>query len=134
MDEVRRLGALEGSEINKAKEILAYEVTKLIHGEEEAAKAQEAARALFAGGVNMDNVPTVTISRDKLGTDILTILAEEKVVPSKAEGRRLIQQGGLSLNGEKVTDFKRALTEEDFVDGSVLVKRGKKNYHKIELV
>ena len=133
MDEVRRLGALEGSEINKAKEILAYEVTKLIHGEEEATKAQEAARALFAGGVNMDNVPTVTISRDKLGTDILTILAEEKVVPSKAEGRRLIQQGGLSLNGEKVTDFKSALTEEDFADGSALVKRGKKNYHKIEL-
>ena len=134
MDEVRRLGALEGSEINKAKEILAYEVTKLIHGEEEATKAQEAARALFAGGVNMDNVPTVTISRDKLGTDILTILAEEKVVPSKAEGRRLIQQGGLSLNGEKVTDLKRALTAEDFADGSALVKRGKKNYHKIELV
>ena len=133
MDEVRRLGALEGSEINKAKEVLAYEVTKLIHGEEEATKAQEAARALFAGGVNMDNVPTVTISRDKLGTDILTILAEEKVVPSKAEGRRLIQQGGLSLNGEKVTDIKRALTEEDFADGSALVKRGKKNYHKIEL-
>ncbi|SFU65227.1 tyrosyl-tRNA synthetase [Clostridium sp. DSM 8431] len=133
MDEVRRLGALEGSEINKAKEILAYEVTKLVHGEEEASKAQEAARALFAGGVNMDNVPTVTISKEKLGSDLLMILAEEKVVPSKAEGRRLIQQGGLSLNGEKVTDVKRALTEEDFKDGSALVKRGKKNYHKIEL-
>ena len=133
MDEVRRLGALEGSEINKAKEILAYEVTKLVHGEEEAGKAQEAARALFAGGVNMDNVPTVTIAKDKLGSELLTILAEEKVVPSKAEGRRLIQQGGLSLNGEKVTDLKRTLTEEDFKDGSVLVKRGKKNYHKIEL-
>lgn len=134
MDEVRRLGALEGSEINKAKEILAYEVTKLIHGEEEAKKAQEAARALFAGGVNMDNVPTVTISKEKLGTDLLTILAEEKIVPSKAEGRRLIQQGGLSLNGEKVTDLKKALTEEDFEDGSALVKRGKKNFHKIELI
>ena len=81
----------------------------------------------------MDNVPTVTIARDKLGSELLTILAEEKVVPSKAEGRRLIQQGGLSLNGEKVTDLKRTLTEEDFKDGSVLVKRGKKNYHKIEL-
>jgi len=134
MDEVRRLGALEGSEINKAKEILAYEVTKLIHGEEEAKKAQEAARALFAGGVNMDNVPTVTISKEKLGTDLLTILAEEKIVPSKAEGRRLIQQGGLSLNGEKVTDLKKVLTEEDFEDGSALVKRGKKNFHKIELI
>ena len=134
MDEVRRLGSLEGSEINKAKEVLAYEVTKLVHGGEEAKKAQDGARALFAGGVNMDNVPTVTISKDKLGSELLAILAEEKVVPSKAEGRRLIQQGGLSLNGEKVTDFKRTINEEDFKDGSALVKRGKMNYHKIELI
>ena len=133
MDEVRRLGALEGSEINQAKKVLAYEITKLVHGEEEAKKAEEAATALFAGGVNMDNVPSVTISKDKLGSDLLEILAENKIVPSKAEGRRLIQQGGLSLNGEKVTDIKRALTSEDFKDGSALVKRGKKNYNKIEI-
>ena len=80
-----------------------------------------------------DSVPSVTISKDKLGSDLLEILAENKIVPSKAEGRRLIQQGGLSLNGEKVTDIKRALTSEDFKDGSALVKRGKKNYNKIEI-
>ena len=122
MDEVRRLGSLEGAEINKAKTILAYEITKLVHGEEEANKAKSAAEALFAGGVDMSNVPTVTI---------LDIMAENKIVPSKAEGRRLIQQGGLSLNGEKVTEVTRTLNEEDIVDGAALIKRGKKNYNKI---
>ena len=135
MDEVRRLGALEGAEINKAKEVLAYEVTKLVHGEEEANKAKSAAEALFSGGVDMSNVPTVTVAKDEvIGKDLLQVLADNKIVPSKAEGRRLIQQGGLSLNGEKVTDVKRAFSEEDFKDGSALVKRGKKNYNKIELV
>lgn len=134
MDEVRRLGALEGAEINKAKEVLAYEVTKLVHGEEEANKAKSAAEALFSGGVDMSNVPTVTVAKDEvIGKDLLQVLADNKIVPSKAEGRRLIQQGGLSLNGEKVTDVKRAFSEEDFKDGSALVKRGKKNYNKIEL-
>ncbi|MBC5628035.1 tyrosine--tRNA ligase [Clostridium sp. NSJ-6] len=131
MDEVRRLGALEGSEINKAKEVLAFEVTKLVHGEEEATKAQAAARALFAGGADMSNVPTVTISKELLGASILDIMAQTKIVPSKAEGRRLIQQGGLSLNGEKVTDIARTLTEADLKDGEALIKRGKKNYNKI---
>lgn len=131
MDEVRRLGALEGSEINKAKEVLAFEVTKLVHGEEEAAKAQAAARALFAGGADMSNVPTVTISKELIGASILDIMAQTKIVPSKAEGRRLIQQGGLSLNGEKVTDVARTLTEADLKDGEALIKRGKKNYNKI---
>lgn len=135
MDEVRRLGALEGAEINKAKEVLAYEITKLVHGEEEANKAKSAAEALFSGGVDMSNVPTVTVAKDEvIGKDLLQVLADSKIVPSKAEGRRLIQQGGLSLNGEKVTDVKRAFSEEDFKDGSALVKRGKKNYNKIELV
>ncbi len=124
-------GALEGSEINKAKEVLAFEVTKLVHGEEEATKAQAAARALFAGGADMSNVPTVTISKELLGASILDIMAQTKIVPSKAEGRRLIQQGGLSLNGEKVTDIARTLTEADLKDGEALIKRGKKNYNKI---
>ena len=105
MDEVRRLGALEGAEINQAKKVLAFEVTKLVHGEEEATKAQGAAEALFSGGVDMSNVPTVTISKEDIGKGILDIIAATKIVPSKAEGRRLIQQGGLSLNGEKVTDI-----------------------------
>ena len=81
----------------------------------------------------MSNVPTVTVSRDVLGTSLLDVLANNKIVPSKSEGRRLIQQGGLSINGEKVAEVARALTEEDFKDGSALIKRGKKNYNKIEL-
>ena len=133
MDEVRRLGALEGSEINKAKEILAYEITKLVHGEEEAKKAQDAAKALFAGGADMSNVPTVTISKEEVGTSLIDIMAANKIVPSKKEGRRLIEQGGLSLNGVKVTDVARTLNEEDFEDGIALIKRGKKNYNKIEV-
>ncbi|KAJ48828.1 tyrosyl-tRNA synthetase [Clostridium tetanomorphum] len=133
MNEVRRLGALQGAEINEAKKILAYEVTKLIHGGEEAQKAKEAAEALFSGGINMDNVPTVSISKDKLNSPILDILVETKVLPSKAEGRRLIQQGGLNLNNEKVTDTNLIITEEFFEDGSMLVRRGKKNYHRIIL-
>ncbi|MBK1813913.1 tyrosine--tRNA ligase [Clostridium sp. YIM B02505] len=133
MDEVRRLGALKDSAINDAKKVLAFEVTKLIHGEEEAAKAQSAAEALFGAGSDMSNVPTVTVTREKLGLSLLDVLAETAVIPSKAEGKRLVQQGGLSINGEKVTDFKRELTEEDFKDGAALIKRGKKNYNKIEL-
>ena len=131
MEEVKRLSALEGAAINEAKKVLAYEVTKLVHGEEEAKKAQSASEALFAGGADMSNVPTVTISKDKFGSLLLDILAETKVVPSKSEGRRLIQQGGISINGEKVTDLSRTLNESDIKDGSALVKRGKKNFHKI---
>jgi tyrosyl-tRNA synthetase len=126
MDEVRRLGAFKDAEINKAKKILAYEVTKLVHGEEEAKKAEEASAALFSGGADMSNVPTVTISKEKLGAELLEVLVENKIVPSKAEGKRLIQQGGLSINGEKVIDFKRVIDSEDFNDGFALVKRGKK--------
>ena len=133
MDEVRRLGALEGAEINTAKKVLAYEVTKLVHGEEEAKKAEEAANALFAGGADMSNVPTVTINKEDLGKTLLDVIAATKIVPSKKEGRRLIEQGGLSINGVKVEDINRTLTEEDFEDGAALIKRGKKNYNKIEL-
>ncbi len=133
MDEVRRLGGLEGAEINNAKKVLAYEVTKLVHGEEEAKKAEEAATALFAGGADMSNVPTVTIAKDEIGSSILDIMANTKIVPSKKEGRRLIEQGGLTINGVKVDDIKRTLNQEDFEDGTVLIKRGKKNYNKIEV-
>ena len=133
MDEVRRLGSLEGAEINNAKKVLAYEVTKLVHGEEEAKKAEEAATALFAGGADMSNVPTVTITKEEIGLPILDIMASTKILPSKKEGRRLIEQGGLTINGVKVDDVKRILNEEDFEDGAVLIKRGKKNYNKIEV-
>ena len=134
MDEVNELCAVEGAAINEAKKVLAYEVTKLIHGEEEAKKAMEAAEALFAGGNNMNNVPTIEVSREKLNTALLDILAEGGVIPSKAEGKRIIKQNGLSLNDEKVTDIYRNLVEEDFTDGIALVKKGKKSYHKLQLI
>lgn len=131
MDEVRRLSTLEGAEINEAKKVLAYEVTKLIHGEEEATKAKEAAEALFGAGKDLSNVPTATISKDMLSLTLLDILVQTKIIPSKGEGRRLIQQNGLALNDEKVTDLGKILTEEDFTEGYALIKRGKKNYNKI---
>lgn len=131
MDEVRKLGSLKDQEINQAKKVLAYEVTKLIHGEEEADKAQSAAEALFTGKGDMANVPTVEVSKEVIGTQIIELLATTKILPSKAEARRLIQQGGLTINGEKVTDMSRTVSQEDFKDDSMLIKRGKKNYNKI---
>lgn len=133
MEEVRRLGSLEGSEINEAKKILAFEVTKLIHGEEEAQNAKSAAEALFAGGGDMSNVPTASVPSTMLGSQLLDILVNAKVIPSKGEGKRLIQQGGLSVNNEKVMDIGFTVTEEHFKEGSMLIKRGKKNYNKITL-
>lgn len=133
MDEVRRLGALKDAEINEAKKVLAYEVTKLIHGEEEAGKAKDAAEALFGAGRDMSNVPTADITKEMLETSLLDILVAAKIIPSKAEGKRLIQQGGLSVNDEKVSDINAKLSEQDFKDGSVLVKRGKKNYNRLVL-
>lgn len=133
MDEVRRLGSLEGAEINTAKKVLAFEITKLVHGEEEAKKAEEAATALFAGGADMSNVPTVTITKEEIGLPIMDIMASTKILPSKKEGRRLIEQGGLTINGVKVEDVNRTLNEDDFQDGAVLIKRGKKNYNRIEV-
>ncbi|GAA0181183.1 tyrosine--tRNA ligase [Clostridium sediminicola] len=131
MEEVKRLSSLEGSRINEAKKVLAYEVTKLVHGEDEAKKSQEAAEALFGGGVDLKNVPTVTISKEQLGDTIINILAEAKVFPSKKEGRRLIEQGGLKLNEAKVTDVAALITEADFKDGMVMIQRGKKKHFKI---
>ena len=131
MDEIKKLAALEGAAINEAKKVIAFEVTKLIHGEEEAKKAQSAAESLFGAGGNMDNVPTVKIENEQVGSLLLDILVAGKIIPSKAEGKRLVQQGGLSLNGEKVTDIKRTLNKEDFEDGVALIKRGKKNFNKI---
>ena len=131
MDEIKKLAALEGAAINEAKKVLAFEVTKLIHGEEEAKKAQSAAESLFGAGGNMDNVPMVKIENEQVGSLLLDILVAGKIIPSKAEGKRLVQQGGLSLNGEKVTDIKRTLNKEDFEDGVALIKRGKKNFNKI---
>lgn len=136
MDEVHRLGALEGSEINKAKEILAYEVTSMVHSKEDADKAQEASRALFAGGVKTDDIPSVDLSRDALGDgmEILTLLDAAGLIPSRSEGRRLVQQGGIEVDGNKITDIKALITPADFKDDAIIVKKGKKVYRQIKLV
>ncbi|MBI6873189.1 tyrosine--tRNA ligase [Clostridium aciditolerans] len=131
MDEVKRLGALQGSEINEAKKVLAYEVTKIIHSEEEAEKAKAAAEALFAGGQDMSSVPTAAVKKEELGCSITELLVNTKILPSKGEAKRLIQQGGLTINDEKVTDMNMIITEENFNDGSMLIRRGKKNYNRI---
>lgn len=131
MEEVRRLGSLKDAEINEAKKVLAFEVTKLIHGEDEALKAKSGAEALFSGGSDMSNVPTSSISKAFIGASILDVLVEAKILPSKGEGRRLIQQGGLSVNNEKVKDVNFIVTEEHFLEDGMLIKRGKKNYNKV---
>lgn len=131
MDEVKRLSALKDAEINEAKKVLAFEVTKLIHGEEEAVKAQTAAEALFGGGTNLSNVPTVFIPVDMKSALLMDILVYTKIVPSKAEARRLIEQGGLTINDKKIEDKNATLLEEDFKEGSVLIKRGKKKYYSL---
>jgi len=137
MDEVKRLASLQDQEINKAKEVLAFEVTKLVHGEEEAAKAQEAARAAFGGKADLSNMPTVSFERDKLvgeGMGVVTFIKELGLVPSNREGFMTIEQGGLKLDGEKVTDKKQQITESNFTDGKLLVEKGKKKKIVVELV
>ena len=133
LDEIDELAKLQGSELNKAKEILAYELTELIHGKEEAEKAQEAARALFGKGQNTDNMPSTELSSDDL-TDgeigILDLLSKCGLIPSKKEGRRLIEQGGITLNDEKVNDVYKKLSSADFADGFAVIKKGKKVFHK----
>ncbi|MCB2341192.1 tyrosine--tRNA ligase [Clostridium estertheticum] len=131
MDEIRRLCALEGEKINEAKKVLAFEVTKLIHGEEEAMKAQSAAQALFGAGVDMSSVPTVSIPGSMLGTGLMDILVYTKVLPSKAEARRLIEQGGLTINDKRIEDKNATLVDTDFKDGKVLIKKGKKKYYSL---
>ncbi|HCX64509.1 MAG TPA: tyrosine--tRNA ligase, partial [Eubacteriaceae bacterium] len=134
MDEVRRLSALEGAQINEAKRVLAYEVTSLIHGEEEAKKAQDAAKSLFGAGTDSEDMPKTVLSAEKIGQmDILDIMVEAGLTPSKSEGRRLVQQGGVRIDEEKVTDVKAVLTSEQIAKGNVIIKKGKKVFHKIEI-
>lgn len=134
MDEVRRLSELKDAEINEAKKVLAFEVTKIVHGEEEATKAKSAAEALFSGGADMSNVPTVEIPFDKLGTGIVGILVETGILKTTSEGRRLIQQGGLYIGEEKIGDHNFPVTENLFENSEILVRTGKKKFHKIKLV
>ena len=138
MDEVRRLASLEGQEINKAKEILAFEVTKLVHGEDEAKKAQEAARAAFSGGgTDISAMPTTPFEAAKLageGMGVVNFIKALGLVPSNREGFMTIEQGGLKIDGEKVTDKKLQITADSFKDGKMLVEKGKKKKVVVELV
>lgn len=131
MEEVNRLGDLKDQAINEAKKILAYEVTKMVHGEEEAQKAQSAAEALFGGKGVLDNAPTVTLTEEAFGQKVIDVLTEAKIFASKSEGRRLMQQNGLTLGDSKVTDIETVLTEDMFADRSLLVRKGKKNYFRL---
>ena len=134
LEEIDKMDKWEGAQLNRAKEILAYELTKLVHGEEEAKAAEAAAKALFVGG-DSTLTPTVTVEAENLvdgKVDINTLLVLGKMVPSRSEGRRAIEQGGVSLDGEKVTDIKTTVTEEKLRAG-VLIKRGKKSFVKFTL-
>ena len=135
MDEVHRLGALEGAEINKAKEVLAYEITKIVHGEEEAKKAQEAAKALFVSGGVAGSVPTYTYSKEALdaGVDIVSILVDTKLAPTRSEARRLVKQGGVTVNDVKVPSFDAVYGSKDFNDSEAfMAKKGKKGFYQIK--
>ena len=131
LEEINAMDTWEGAQLNKAKEILAYELTKLVHGDEEASKAQEMARSLFAGGA--DNAPTVELSADDLvdgAIDILSVLVKAELVPSRSEARRAVEQGGVTVNDEKITNLRHTFSANDLTDG-ILVRRGKKNFKKV---
>lgn len=134
MEEIRKMDSWEGAELNKAKEILAFHLTELVHGTEEAKKAEEAAKALFAGGGASANVPSFSLSKAecKDGIDVLTLLVLSGLAPSKGEARRNVQQGGVSFAEEKVTDIGRIFSQEE-LSNEPLLQRGKKNFVKIKM-
>lgn len=132
MDEVRRLGSLKDSAINEAKKVLAYEVTKLVHGEEEAEKAKQAAEALFGGGGAMTDVPTVNLTAEQANAKLIDVLTAAKVFSSKREARQMVQQGGLYIGDNAVSDAEMQLSPEMFdADKSLLVRKGKKKYYRL---
>ena len=136
LEEIAELEKLEGAEINKAKEVLAFELTKLVHGEEEATKAQNTARTVFAGGGKDANMPSTDLTKDELGEgiQILDLLVKCGLISSKGEGRRLITQNGISVNDAKVTDIFLEIKEDDFTNNELVIKKGKKVHHKVNLV
>ncbi len=135
MDEVRRLGAFKDAEINKAKEVLAFEVTKLIHGEEEATKAQNAAKALFSGGAQEGSIPFTEMDKKifEEGIGILDLLKELGLTKSNGEGRRLVEQGGIVIDDVKIEAIDKTVTLDDFKDGKILIRKGKKVYHQVRI-
>ena len=135
LEEIEAMESWEGSELNKAKEILAYELTKLVHGEEEATRCLDAARAIFSGG-NSANMPTFALSDEDFtdgAIDIVSILAKTGLVPSRSEGRRTVVQGGVTVDDEKVTDFNKTYAKDSFANDGIVVKKGKKNFIRVTL-
>ena len=136
LDEIEKMESWEGSQLNRAKEILAFELTQMVHGTEEARKAQEAARALFGSGANSENMPTTEITAADLtdgAINILDLMQKAGLIASKGEGRRLVQQGGVSVDDVKVTDIAKTCTAADFEKGHIIIKKGKKVFHKVVL-
>ncbi|MDY0235883.1 MAG: tyrosine--tRNA ligase [Gudongella sp.] len=135
LEEIEELTNVEGSEINKAKERLALEVVGMIHGEEEAEKALKASQALFADGSDESDVPSTLVDKELIGDGIgiLDLMRNVGLIKSNGEGRRLIEQGGVSIDGEKIEDLGKIITEDDFKDGKILIKKGKKIYHQIRI-
>ena len=136
LEQIDEMDKWEGSQLNKAKEILAFELTKLVHGEEEATKAQEGARALFAGGANTDNMPTCELSEEDFADDnidILTVLTKSGLAASRSEARRNVEQGGVSVDGTQIKDIKAVFAKDQFAGDGVVVKRGKKKFKKVIL-
>lgn len=131
IEKIEEMEKWEGAQLNEAKKILAYEVTKLVHGQEEADTARSAAEALFGGSGDLSDVPSITITSEKIGTSLVDILTEGGVFPSKAEGKRNINQGGLVLNDVRVTEIGRTLEESDFTDGSAMIRKGKKTFYRL---
>ena len=130
--ECRELGqAKDAKDINHAKEILAFEVTKLVHGEEEAKKALDAAKALFAGAGNEDAMPTTNISKNDLPKGLLQMMTDLGLTKSNGEARRLVSQGGVSIDDEKITDTAFEITEDLFKDGKIIIRKGKKVFHRV---
>ncbi len=134
IEQIDEMDGWEGSQLNEAKEILAYELTNLVHGEEEAQKAKEAAKALFAGGGSLENMPTVTLEESHFmegNIDILGILVTAGMAASRSEARRAVEQGGVTIKGEKVTDVKKAYSMDEIAAEEFIVKKGKKSFKKI---
>ena len=134
LEEIDKMESWEGAQLNEAKEILAFELTKLVHGEEEATKAKEASHALFAGGSNNTNMPTVTVTAEDFPDgelDIISVLVKAGLCDSRGDGRRNIQQGGVSVADEKVTDISTKYTLNDFKGEGLIIRRGKKKFAKV---
>ena len=135
MEQIEEMSTWEGSQLNKAKEILAYELTALVHGEEEAKKAQDGAKALFGGGANTDNMPFTKLLQDEFNEngeiDLISLLVKTGLAASRSEARRAIEQGGASIDGEKITDIYHTVKENLIPENGLILKRGKKKFHKI---